>query len=421
MNIIIKSAKIIDPNSSHNGSVKDILIENGEIAKIEDSISADGVDVYDATGEFVSPGWLDIFTTIGDPGLEHKESSETAVEASLKGGFTGIATTPVTQPRVQSKAEIKYLKSKVLGTALDIYPLGAITKDTKGQEITEMYDMYEAGAVGFSDGQQSVQHSGVMLRALQYVKTIDSVVFNYPNDDTLTVGAVMHEGEMSAKLGMKGKPAIAEELMVIRDIELSKYTDSRVHISHVSTKKSVELVRQAKKDGVKITASVPSYQVAFTDKDLTSYDSNFKLKPSLREDEDVQAIIEGLKDGTIDVICSNHTPQEEEVKKVEFDYADYGMINLETSFSIANEFLKDHIGLEGIVQTTAINPRKLLNLKIPKIEAGEKANLTVFNDTEKWEYELKGIASTSKNSPFINQEMTGRAKLVVNNSQVVKN
>lgn len=421
MDIIIKSAQIIDPNSIHHNQVRDILIIDGCIQQIAASIEKNAIEVYDAKGTFVSPGWLDMYTTIGDPGLEHKESAESAINASSKGGFTGIVTTPKTSPCVQSKSEIEYLKGKSNQAIVDIFPLGAVSKNTAGKEITEMYDMYNAGAVGFTDGHQSIHHSGLMLRALQYVKTIDSVILNYPNEDNLTLGAVMNESEVSAKLGLKGTPAIAEELMVVRDIELAKYADSRVHIAHVSTKKSIDLIRSAKKEGIKITCSVPSYQVVFTDEELDSYDSNYKVKPSLRGKEDVQAIIDGLKDDTIDVICSNHSPQEEEVKKVEFDYAYYGMINLETSFSLVNEYLKDKIGLEGIVNKMAIAPREILNIPVPVIEEGAIANLTLFNDQEEWVYDLSSIASISKNSPFINRTLKGKVKLIINKNKVVKN
>lgn len=420
MNIIIQSVTLIAPGQDYHNQIKDVQVKDGKITSIDNGLSDTNAEMIDGSGQYLSIGWMDMYAFVGDPGLEHKESFDTFTAAAAAGGFTAVATLPNTSPRVQSKSEIEYLKSKARTKLVDVYPLGALSKNNEGVEITEMYDMHAAGAVGFTEGQQSVQHSGVMLRALQYVKTIDSVILNYPNDNTLTVGAVMHESDVSAQLGLKGKPALAEELMIVRDIELAKYSDSKVHISHVSTKKGVDLIRKAKQEGVKITCSIPSYQVQFSDQDLFSYDSNYKVKPSLRANDDNQAVIEGLKDGTIDVICSNHMPQEEEVKKVEFDYADYGMINLQTVYSTVNEFLATQLSVEEIVNKLAVQPRTVLNIEVPELKVGVDANLTMFDPSAEWMFDAKSNKSFAKNSPFLGKQLKGKASLVINKGLVNK-
>src|SRR5690606_34206657 len=273
---------------------------------------------------------------------------------------------------------------------------GAISIDCAGKDITEMYDMHHAGAVAFSDGQKTVQNSGLMMRALQYVKAFDGLVMNHPQDNGLATEGQMHEGLISTSLGLKGIPSISEELMVQRDLYLADYAGSRLHLFNISTGRSVELVRKAKAEGMEVTASVPVLNLVFDDTAIAEFNSNFKVLPPLREKSDIRALKRGLKTGTISLITSNHTPLDEEAKNLEFPYADFGIINLETTFALCNTFLSDTLKIEELVTILALNPRKLLRLPKPVIETGALANLTIFNTSQEWTFSKHHIRSKSK-------------------------
>ena len=336
MNLLIKSATISDPGSPFNQQVADVLIEKGQITKIAPNINSDA-ESFDARGKYLSPGFFDLNCNIGELGLETKEDLQTGTQAAASGGFTGVALMPNTQPPVHSKAEIEYLMNRAKNNLVDVYPLGTISYKREGKDLAEMYDMYQSGAKAFTDGNRPVQDAGLMERALLYTKGFDALVLSYPEDTAIAGKAKVHEGEVSTLLGMKGIPSLAEELMVARDLYLAEYTGSRIHFSTISTERSVELIREAKKKGLQVTCDVAVHHLLLTDEALMGFDSQYKVKPPLRTQKDVKALLKGLKDGTIDAIVSQHTPHEVEFKNVEFEVAEYGMIGLQTAFATALE------------------------------------------------------------------------------------
>jgi dihydroorotase len=416
MNLLIKSATIVDPNSPFNQQVADILIKNGTITEIAQHIKTDA-DVFDAQGKHVAPGFFDLNCNIGELGLETKETLKTGTEAAAAGGFTGIALMPNTQPPVHSKSEVEYLLNRAKNNLVDVYPLGSISHKRDGKDMAEMYDMYLSGAKAFTDGDRPVQDAGLMERAMLYTKGFDALVFSYPEDTAIAGKAKVNEGEVSTLLGMKGIPSLAEELMVARDLYLAEYTESKIHFSTISTARSVQLIREAKKKGIKVTCDVAAHHLVLTDKALLGFDSLYKVKPPLRIQDDVNALIKGLKDGTIDAIVSQHTPHEIEFKDVEFEVAEYGIIGLQTAFSLA---LRAGLDLELIIHKLAINPRHILNVEAAVIAAGQAANLVVLDKDATWDYNRQTNQSISYNSPFIGQTLKGKVLLTCNNNHLFK-
>lgn len=417
MNLLVRNATIIDPNSPHNGQVLDIHIENGILKTIQANLQLDKVETFEAQGACVSPGWMDVGVQACDPGLEHREDLQSAARAAAFGGFTAIAVQPNTHPVLHSKSEIFYIKKNTQGLLVDFYPIGAISENCEGKDITEMLDMRAAGAVAFSDGKKSVQHNGLMLRALQYVQAFDGVIINSPLDKAIASDGQMHEGFVSTSLGLKGIPSLAEEMMLQRDLHLLEYTESRLHVAHISTAHSVELIREAKAKGIRVTAAVPVLNLLFTDESVAEFDANYKVLPPLRQAKDRDALIQGLLDGTIDFIISNHTPIDEEGKSLEFPYADFGVIGLETAFAAVWTALEEKIKIEQLVEKLAITPRKIFNLNIPTIKVGQTANLTIFKLDQTWTFTTGDIRSKSRNSPFIGHPFKGKVLAVINNHQ----
>ncbi len=416
MNLLIKSATISDPGSPFYQQIADVLIEKGVITKIATTIN-ENVDSFDAKGKYLAPGFFDLNCNIGELGLETKEDLQTGTRAAAAGGFTGIVLMPNTKPPVHSKAEIEYLMNRAKNNLVDVYPLGTISYKREGKDMAEMYDMYQSGAKAFTDGNHPVQDAGLMERALLYTKGFNALVFSYPEDTAIAGKAKVHEGEVSTLLGMKGIPSLAEELMVARDLYLAEYTESRIHFSTISTERSVDLIRQAKKKGLQVTCDVAVHHLLLTDEALMGFDSQYKVKPPLRTKKDVKALLKGLADGTIDAIVSQHTPHEVEFKNVEFEMAEYGMISLQTAFAIA---LEAGLTIDMIVEKMAINPRKILNIEIPVIAEGEKANLVVFDKDAEWIYDKFNNKSKSYNSPFIGQKLKGSILLTYNNNKLLK-
>jgi dihydroorotase len=416
MNLLIKSATISDPGSPFNQQVVDVLIEKGQIAKIASHIDHDA-ESFDAKGKYLCPGFFDLNCNIGELGLETKEDLQTGTRAAASGGFTGVALMPNTQPPVHSKAEIEYLMNRAKNNLVDVYPLGTLSYKREGKDLSEMYDMYNSGAKAFTDGNHPVQDAGLMERALLYTKGFDALVLSYPEDTAIAGKAKVHEGEVSTLLGMKGIPSLAEELMVARDLYLAEYTGSRIHFSTISTERSVELIREAKKKGLQVTCDVAVHHLLLTDEALMGFDSQYKVKPPLRTQNDVKALLKGLKDGTIDAVVSQHTPHEVEFKNVEFEVAEYGMISLQTAFSIA---LEAGLTLEAIVQKMAIAPRKILNIEVPFIAEGQHANLVILDKESEWMYDRSNNRSKSYNSPFIGKKLKGAVLLTYNNNKLFK-
>jgi len=416
MNLLIKSATIIDPNSPFKQQIVDLLIEKGHISKIAPKIEADA-EVIDGEGKYISPGFFDLNCNIGELGLETKEDLYTGTKAAAAGGFTGIVLMPNTIPPVHSKAEIEYLMNRAKKNLVDVYPLGAISHKREGKDLAEMYDMYLSGAKAFTDGNRPVQDAGLMERALLYAQGFDALVFSYPEDTAIAGKAKVNEGEISTLLGMKGIPSLAEELMIARDLYLAEYTGSQIHFSTISTTRSVELIREAKRKGLEVSCDVAAHHLVLTDEALIGFDSQYKVKPPLRTQDDVDALIDGLVDGTIDAIVSQHTPHEVEFKNVEFEVAEYGIIGLQTVLSLT---LMAGLDVDLIVQKLAIGPREILNIDIPVIREGELANLVLFDTDAEWEYNNKNNRSKSYNSPFMGQNLKGKVLLTFNNNQLYK-
>ncbi|MGB0984981.1 MAG: dihydroorotase [Saprospiraceae bacterium] len=420
MELLIKQVKVVDAGSPHNGQVVDIYIQNNTITEVGSSIEKDGVETWQMDGNSVSVGWVDVGTYINDPGFEYKEDFQTAAKAAEKGGFTNVLCASNTHPAIQSKSEVLYVINNTREELVNFRPLGAFTKGCEGKEIAEMYDMYTSGAVGFSDGHHALQHSGVMLRGLMYVKAFDGWVCNQPLDESIASGGYAHEGFQSTLVGMKGIPDFAETMMVRRDLYLLEYTESKLHLSNISTKESVELIREAKAKGLQVTASVNPMNLYFTDEVLNDFDTNYKVSPPIRSAEHRDALLEGLKDGTIDCIVSNHRPQDTESKRLEFMYADDGVIMLETAFAIANMATENHLTEAELVAKFTTKQREMFRLPTMTIEAGQPADLTIFNKNTEWAYHRTDIQSKSKNSPFQDKYLKGKVLGVVNKGQSKK-
>ena len=421
MKILIRSAKIICKTSDYHGQTKDIFIENGIIQQIGDALILETNEIIEGEDLHVSVGWFDMRVHAKEPGHEYKESLESMEKTALAGGFTEIALLPNTNPVVQTRESVNYLKQS--GKKVKFHPMAAVTMNCEGKDFTEMIDLHESGAVAFTDGEHSIQNPDIFLKSLQYLTQFDGLLINHPEDANLTHFGQMHDGSVSMFLGMKGMPQMAEEIMIMRDMKLLQYVMETpfikgfpdkilLHFSCISSQESVNLIRMAKEMELPITCDVAAHQLCFTENDLVDFDSNFKVNPPFRTQEDVDALWEGLADGTIDVIVSDHNPQDEESKKLEFDMAEFGVIGLETVFASVNTFNKE-LSLEDIIEKITDNPRKILRLKNPEISEGAKVNLTVFAPAQEWTYEEKNIVSKSKNSPFIGKTFKGKVIKVV--------
>ncbi len=414
MNLLVQSAKIVDPASPHNGKTQDILIENGKITEIKKSISAGGIKKIVAAKDLhASPGWFDMQANFCDPGNEHKESLATGIHAAARGGFTGVAVMPSTNPPIHSKSQVEYIISKSAGKAVDIYPIGAISHRLEGKDLAEMYDMKTSGAVAFSDDTHPVMNAGLMHRALLYARSFNGLIMSRCNDKTLSTGSDVNEGKSSVSIGVKGEPGIAEEIMLIRDLFLAGHTEARIHINSISVAGSIALIKSARKQGVNVTVSVNGYNIFLDDSEILDFDTNYKVSPPLRSKEDIKAIKKALAEGVIDVICSDHRPEDEESKKVEFDLATPGMIGIQTLYPLVN--MHSDLTTVQIIEKISINPRKILGLEIPTIKEGSPANLTFFSPSEEWVFDAKQIVSVSKNSPFMGKKMKGRVHGIFNN------
>jgi dihydroorotase len=427
MKILLKSVKIIDSNAAYNGQTKDIFIDNGIIREIADTISQKSEQIIEGKNLCVSTGWIDMRVSPKDPGYESKEDLTTLCQAAMAGGFTEIVTLPNTKPIVQTKEAIAYFKGFAIEQLVNIHVAAAVTKNCEGKDFTEMLDLRNAGAAAFTDGEHTIWNADILLKTLQYLAPIDALLMNRPEEPSMTMFGQMHEGIESTMLGMKGIPSTAEELMIMRDLKLMEYflgsdfTEnqlSKLHFSTISTEKAVELIREAKKNGLPVSCDIAAHQLAFIDADLRDFDTNLKVNPPFRSKKDIKALQKGLEDGTIDVIVSDHNPHDEEAKNLEFDMADFGIIGLETAFSVANTF--SELSIEQLVKKFSTHPRKLLRLPEIIIQEGKIANLTIFNPSLEWTFEKKDIHSKSKNTPFIGKELKGKSVAVINKGKIFR-
>jgi len=420
MKLVFKNIHIINPDQNVD-EINDILIDKGIIKKVGNLNKEDFESAieYDFEDKICVPGLFDMHVHLREPGKEDTETVLTGSNSAAAGGFTGVACMPNTTPSTDSAEVVNFIKSRASNHLVDVFPIGAVSKERKGEHLAPIAEMVEAGAVGFSDDGVAVKTSSLVRNALEYLKMYDFPLIEHCEDESLANGA-MNEGATSTLLGVSAIPTIAEDLTVMRDISIAEYVDGKIHIAHISSKKAVELVRKAKAEGVRITAEVTPHHFCLTDEKLVNYDTNYKMNPPLRTEEDVVAMVEGLKDGTIDCIASDHAPHSIEDKEAEFIFAPNGILGLETQLglSISELVLKNHLTINQLIEKLSINPRKILKIPVPQIKAGEKANLTIIDMNEVWTVDIKNFKSKSKNSPFDKRLLTGKSVAVVNNQKL---
>lgn len=418
MRLLIRRATILDPRSPHHKKRLDILIKKGIITRIGRNLPVRADMVIQSGNLHLSPGWLDIGAQGGEPGYEHRENLQSLSSAAVTGGYTAVACFPNTDPAIQSKSEVEYIRNRSKGLPIDVYPIGALSVCCEGKDLAELRDMHEADAIAFSDGRKTVLHAGLMLRALQYAKGFGGLIINRPDERSISGDGQMHESETSVRLGLKGMPAIAEQMMMERDTRLLAYTGGRLHAFAISTADSLALIRQAKKDGLAISSSVAAMNLLLEDTDLVEFDTPLKVIPPLRARTDRNALIRGIKDGTIDCIVSNHEPVEEERKKMEFAYAAFGSTGLETAFALAHTACKGQIPLETIIQCLSTNPRQILGMPAPVIQEKEHANMTFFDPEIEWTVSAEHLKSKSTNAAALGRTLTGCVVGVVHKNTV---
>jgi dihydroorotase len=421
MKLLLKNANFLNPQQKLNLNAASILIEDGIIKQIGkvDETELKNCKVIELDGKYIVPGFFDMHVHLREPGREDEETVVTGCNSAANGGFTGIACMPNTDPAIDSAEVVSLIKKESANHLVDVYPIGAATVGRKGEILSPMAELREAGVVGFSDDGVAIKTSSLLKRALEYAKMFNLPIIEHCEDESLAGGS-MNESVNSTLLGLTPIPSVAEDLIVMRDILLAEYTDSKVHIAHISTKKSVEMVREAKKKGIKVTAEVTPHHFSLTDDAVKSYDPNTKMNPPLRTKQDVDALLEGLKDGTIDCIASDHAPHSIEEKEMEFEYAPNGIIGLETQIGLAITELyhKKVLSLESLIEKLSINPRRILNLHIPKIEVGEIANFTILDTDAVWTVDKKKFFSKSINTPFDKKLLTGKPVGVINKSKM---
>jgi len=421
-NVLFKNAKVLDPSENLN-AILNIVIHNGKISEISSTPPSgfDG-DVIDAQGCMLLPGFFDMHVHLREPGREDEETILTGSFAAANGGYTGVACMPNTEPAIDTQEVVNFIKEQATDSLVDIYPIGAITKGRNGEVLAPIAELVEAGAVAISDDGSPVMSAEIMRRALEYSKMFDIPVLGHEEDVNLSKNRHMHEGFYSTKLGIPGIPSLSEEILVARDIMLTEFTGGKFHVCHISTAGSVDLVRKAKAKGLKVTCEVTPHHFVLTDKQVESFDTSTKMNPPLRSQEDVGAIIEGLRDGTIDSIATDHAPHSIEEKESEFIDAPFGITGLESALGliISELYGKNILTFEEIYKRCVVNPRKILNLSVPKVKKGEKANLTLFNPEKLWKFGDSQKYSKSVNSPFGDFELKGKSIVVLNNGKIFK-
>ncbi len=420
MKIVLKGIILLHPEQKINEQ-KDLLIEDGIIRKVGELTQEDysQSEVYEFSGKYCVPGLFDMHVHLREPGKEDTETVVTGSDAAAAGGFTEIACMPNTTPAIDSAEVANFIKHKAENHLVNVYPIGAVSKERKGESLAPIAELVDAGAVGFSDDGVAVKTSALVRNALEYLKMYNLPLIEHCEDESLA-GDSINEGTVSTELGLPAIPTVAEDLTVARDILIAEYVKGKVHIAHISSKKSIELVREAKARGVNVTAEATPHHFTLTDEELRTYDTNYKMNPPLRTKEDVDAVIEGLKDGTIDCIASDHAPHAVEDKEAEFIDAPNGIIGLETQLGLAISELikKKHLTLSQLIEKLAINPRKILDLPIPFFKEGEKANLTIIDTEQIWTVDKNKFLSKSKNTPFDKKLMTGKSVAVINNRKI---
>lgn len=397
----------------------DLRIRDGIIHEIADSLAPEsGEEVVQGKGAFISPGWMDMHVHLREPGFEHKETIESGCKAAAAGGFTEIACMPNTNPPIHTGDVVEFIKNRAKDSAVEVHPIGCVSVGRKGDHLAELSEMKKAGAVAFSDDGDPVYNSKLMRTALDYAAMLDRPVINHEEDLALSRPGHMHEGRVSTRLGLAGTPSIAEEVMIARDILLAELTGGPLHVAHLSTRKGMEMVREAKQKGLPVTTEVCPHHFDLTDEEVerSGFDTSYKMHPPLRTADDVAAMIEGLTDSTIDAICTDHAPHAPEEKEVEFIYAPNGILGLQTAWPVVIRCLLEpgHLKLHQILERLVIAPRRIMRLPVPDLKPGTLANLTLFSTDEEWTYTKENNQSRSRNSPYLGQKLYGKAVGIYN-------
>jgi dihydroorotase len=418
MNILIKSAKIIDNSSPYHQKIMDILIENGKFSKIDAKIkNLKGYKEISLENLHVSTGWFDTSVSLGEPGYEERENLKNGLIVAAKSGFTAIALNPNTNPKIDNKSAVEFLINKSRSSAVSLYPIANLTQDAQSAEIAELFDMFNSGAIAFGDYNSSINNANLMKLALLYAQNFKGLILSFPQDMSITNHSSANEGKISTRLGLKGNPSLAEELQIVRDLFLLEYTGGKLHIPTISTANSVKLIEKAKRIGLNVSCSVSAHHLYLTEEEIENFNTNCKVSPPLRTKNDIRALKHGIKNGTIDMITSDHNPIDIEHKKVEFENALDGTIGLESLFGAIHHILS----LDQIIPLLTTNPRKKFGLNMPTIKLENKVDITLFNPDLEYIFKEEHILSNSKNSAFLNKSLKGKAygifadnKLIIN-------
>lgn len=415
MNVLIKSATVIDTSSKFHNQIVDVLIEKGKISQIAKSIkNTSNYKEIELENLHISQGWFDSSVCFGEPGFEDRETIENGLKTAAKSGFTSIALQANTNPIIDTSSDVAFLLSKAQSQPVNLLPIGALTKNSESVDLAELFDMKNAGAVAFSDYKKPITNPNLLKIALQYASNFEGLVCSFPLEQKISGKGMVNEHVSSTLLGLKGSPNLAESLQVARDLFILEYAGGKLHIPTISTKESVKLIREAKQKKLDVTCSVAIHNLFLTDDVLNEFDTRYKVNPPLRTQDDVDALIEGVKDGTIDMVTSDHNPQTIEEKKVEFDHANYGTIGLESAFGALNQIFSTKKSIQLLTKG-----KERFGAKTSSIEEGEIANITLFNPNGKYEFSKSDILSKSKNSAFLGQELKGKVYGIYANKKLV--
>lgn len=416
MDILIKQAVIIDKNSKHHLKTVDVLIEKGKISRIAKSISnEDKAKEIRLDNLHVSTGWVDSAASYGEPGFEDRENLQNGLDTAAKSGFTDVLYSPNTDPVIDNKSAVEFIVNKAESHVVNLYPMGTLSKGAKGTDLAELYDMQQSGAVAFYDYNKAVKNPNLLKLALLYTQDFDGLTFSFPQDTSIVNHGQANEGAVSTRLGLRGNPALAETLQIARDLFLLEYTGGKLHIPTITTAESVDLIAKAKKKGLQVTCSVTPHHLCLTDEVLKDFNTNFKVNPPLRTKKDIDALKKGIKNGTIDIICSDHNPIDIEHKKVAFEHALPGTIGQESLFGAVNSQLP----LENSITCLTDRPRMVFGLPKTGMAEGENACLTLFNPDISHTFKENDIYSLSKNAAFIDKKLKGKVYGIFSNNQLV--
>ncbi|HCE54752.1 MAG: dihydroorotase [Lutibacter sp.] len=416
MNLLLKSATIIDSSSPFHLQIKDILIENGTITKIGGKLK-NPKNYKEITFDnlHISQGWFDSSVCFGEPGFEDRETIENGLKTASKSGFTAVAVNPNTFPATDNKSAVQFLKNKAANAATALFPIGNLTKIGKSEDIAELYDMQNAGAIAFGDYNKAVSNANLLKIGLQYAQNFDALILSFPQNDSIAGIGLANEEINSTKLGMKGIPALSEELQIVRDLFLLEYTGGKLHIPTISTAKSVELIKEAKKKNLNVTCSVAAHHLVLTDDELKTFNTNTKVLPPLRTSKDIKALMKGIKEGVIDMVTSDHNPIDVEHKKVEYSNAKFGTIGLESLFGALNKV----VDLETLIGCLTTKPRERFKVPTYSISEGQQANITLFNPDFEYTFSEQNILSTSKNAIFLHKNLNGKVYGIISNNKMI--